>query len=133
MQKRFTRSFESLGDIYDFTENLLESENIEDSVRFPVHLAMEELFTNMVKYCPENDNEILLDIAANDGNVSVAITDYDVDPFDVTEPRDIDTETPLDGRIPGGLGLHLVQQMVDRLEYDYHDRQSTVRFTKESG
>jgi anti-sigma regulatory factor (Ser/Thr protein kinase) len=40
---------------------------------------------------------------------------------------------PLDGRVPGGLGLHLVQRMVDSLEYEYHDRQSTVRFTKESG
>lgn len=133
MQKKFTRSFDALSEIYEFTENVLTSGNIGDAVRFPVHLAMEELFTNMVKYCPDNDNEILLDVAANDGSVTVAITDYDVDPFDVTAPRGVDVDTPLDGRIPGGLGLHLVQQMVDRLEYDYHDRQSTVRFTKESG
>jgi len=133
MQKTFTRSFDSLSDIYNFTEEILSSGNVEDAVRFPVHLAMEELFTNMVKYCPDNDNQILLDVAANEGNVSVAITDFDVDPFDVTAPRDVDTETPLGRRIPGGLGLHLVQQMVDSLEYDYHDRQSTVKFTKESG
>ena len=61
------------------------------------------------------------------------MTDFDVDPFDVTVPRNIDTELPLDDRVPGGLGLHLVQQMVDNLEYEYHDRQSTIRFTKESG
>ncbi len=133
MNKKFTRSYDSLEEIFEFTEQFFTSREVAPSLRFPVHFVMEELFTNMVKYCPENDNEILLDIAANDGNVSVAITDYDVDPFDVTEPRDIDTETPLGGRIPGGLGLHLVQQMVDSLEYDYHDRQSTVRFTKESG
>jgi serine/threonine-protein kinase RsbW len=133
MQKTFTRSFDSLSDIYDFTEEILSSGDVEDAVRFPVHLAMEELFTNMVKYCPGNDNEILLEVAAVDGNVRVAITDHDVDPFDVTTPRNVDTETPLDGRVPGGLGLHLVQQMVDSLEYDYHDRQSTVIFTKESG
>jgi anti-sigma regulatory factor (Ser/Thr protein kinase) len=133
MQKKFTRSLDSLDAIYDFIEDALASGDVEDAVRFPVHLAMEELFTNMVKYCPDNNNEILLDVAANDGNVSVAITDFDVDPFDVTARRDVDTDSPLEGRIPGGLGLHLVQQMVDRLEYDYHDRQSTVRFTKESG
>jgi len=133
MQKTFARSFDSLSDIYNFTEEILSSGDVEDAVRFPVHLAMEELFTNMVKYCPDNDNEILLEVAAIDGNVRVAITDHDVDPFDVTAPRNVDTEIPLDGRVPGGLGLHLVQQMVDSLEYDYHDRQSTVKFTKESG
>ena len=133
MQKKFTRSFESLGNIYDFTEDILNSGEVEEAVRFPVHLALEELFTNMVKYCPNNANDILLDVAANDGSVSVAITDYDVDPFDVTAPRNVDTDTPIDGRVPGGLGLHLVQKMVDSLEYDYHERQSTVKFTKESG
>ncbi len=133
MQKKFTRSFESLGNIYDFTEDILNSGEVEDAVRFPVHFALEELFTNMVKYCPDNANDILLDVAANDGSVSVAITDYDVDPFDVTAPRNVDTDTPIDDRVPGGLGLHLVQKMVDSLEYDYHERQSTVKFTKESG
>jgi serine/threonine-protein kinase RsbW/sigma-B regulation protein RsbU (phosphoserine phosphatase) len=133
MQMTFTRSFDSLRAIYDFTEDVLAASEIEDEVRFPVHLAMEELFTNMVKYCPDNDNEILVDVTASEGSVSVAITDYDVDPFDVTAPRDVDPETPLGRRVPGGLGLHLVQQMVSSLEYDYHDRQSTVRFTKRSG
>ena len=88
---------------------------------------------NMVKYYPDNDNDILLDVAAADGKVSVTMTDYDVDAFDVSAPRNVDTDLPLDGRVPGGLGLHLVQKMVDNLEYEHHDRQSTVRFTKESG
>jgi serine/threonine-protein kinase RsbW len=133
MKKRFPRSFDALGEIYEFTESVLAAASVEDAVRFPVHLAMEELYTNMVKYCPGNDNEILLDVEARDGAVTVALTDFDVDEFDVTAARDVDTEMPLDGRVPGGLGLHLVQQMVDNLEYEYCDRQSTVRFTKESG
>jgi serine/threonine-protein kinase RsbW len=133
MQKMFPRSFDALGDVYVFTEQVMAQAGIGDAVRFPVHLAMEELFTNMVKYCPDNGNEILLDVTAADGGVAVVLTDFDVEEFDVTKDRDVDTSMPLDGRVPGGLGLHLVQRMVDNLEYEYHDRQSTVRFTKESG
>ena len=133
MQKKFTRSFDALADVYEFAEGILAAGDVEDSVRFPIHLALEELYVNMVKYYPDNDNDILLDISATDGKVSVMMTDYDVDAFDVTAPRNVDTDLPLDGRVPGGLGLHLVQQMVDNLEYEHHDRQSTVRFTKESG
>ena len=133
MQKKFTRSLDALSDIYEFAEQILASGNVEDTVRFPVHLALEELYVNMVEYYPDNDSEILLDVRTSGGKVNVTMTDYDVDPFDVSAPRNVDTDLPLEGRVPGGLGLHLVQQMVDNLEYEYHDRQSTVRFTKESG
>lgn len=133
MKKSFPRSIDALGDIYAFTEAIMVEADVRDTVRFPVHLAMEELFTNMVKYCPDNSNEILLEVTAAEGGVAVAMVDFDVDEFDVTAERDVDTTMPLDGRVPGGLGLHLVQRMVDSLEYEYHDRQSTVRFTKESG
>ena len=133
MRQTFPRSIDALGDIYAFAENIMDENGIADAVRYPVHLAMEELFTNMVKYCPDNDNDIQLEVAATASGVAVTIVDFDVDEFDVTAQRKVDTTMPLDGRVPGGLGLHLVQQMVDSLEYEFHDRQSTVRFTKESG
>ena len=48
MQKKFNRSYDSLEQIFEFTEDILSTENVEQSVRFPVHFVMEELFTNMV-------------------------------------------------------------------------------------
>ena len=133
MQKKFARTIDALGDIYRFAEDVFASGDVQDSVRMPVHLALEELYVNMVEYYPDNDNDILLDVSASDGRVTVAMTDFDVDPFDVTVPRNVDTDLPLEERVPGGLGLHLVQRMVDNLEYEYRDRQSTIKFTKESG
>jgi len=133
VQKKFARNIDALVDIYQFAEDVFATGDVQDEVRFPVHLALEELYVNMVEYYPDNDNDILLEVAATDGKVTVTMTDFDVDPFDVTLPRNIDTDLPLGERVPGGLGLHLVQQMVDNLEYQYRDRQSTIRFTKESG
>jgi anti-sigma regulatory factor (Ser/Thr protein kinase) len=94
---------------------------------------MEELFTNMVKYNPNNSNDILLDVSTDDESITVSLTDYDVDAFDVTATRDVNVSAPLEHRKPGGLGLHLIQKMVDTLKYEYSDRQSTVTFTKGSG
>ena len=91
---------------------------------------MEELFTNMVKYNPGNSNDILLDVATKDEGVVVRLTDFDVDDFDVTTKRSVDVDATLQEREPGGLGLHLIHHMVDTLEYDYADRQSTVTFSK---
>ncbi len=130
MQKKFIRSYDSLGKIFEFTELFFEKESIEASVRYPVHFVMEELFTNMVKYNPGNSSDILLTVGRMNGGITVSMTDYDVDAFDVTANRRVDTEAPLDKRKVGGLGLHLIQKMVDSLEYDYADRQSTITFTK---
>jgi anti-sigma regulatory factor (Ser/Thr protein kinase) len=130
MRKKFLRSYDSLEAIYEFTEQVLVAADVAPSARYPVHFAMEELFTNMVKYNPDNSNDILLDVETSADGVIVRMTDYDVDAFDVTQPRSVDVDAPLDERTPGGLGLHLIQKMVDSLKYEYTDRQSTVTFTK---
>lgn len=133
MQKKFVRSYDSLKPIYDFTETVLESKHVAEPVRYPVHFALEELFTNMVKYNPGNSNDIQVDVDAMDGVVRVTITDYDVDVFDVTKRREVDTKSPLEERPVGGLGLHLIRHMVDSLDYHYENRQSRITFTKGTG
>lgn len=133
MYRNFARNFDSLTAIYEFAEEILAANDVGEAVRFPVHLAMEELFTNMVKYNPATDDEIGVDVDVDGDTVKVTLTESDVDEFDVTQPRDINTSAPLDERAPGGLGLYLLQYMVDELEYDYQDRQSRVVFTKGSG
>ena len=133
MQKKFNRSYESLEQIFEFTEQILATEHVEQSVRFPVHFVMEELFTNMVKYNPGNSNDILLNVDASNDHVTVSMTDFDVAEFDVTVDREVDTESPLEERPIGGLGLHLIKKMVDTLEYDYDNKQSTIKFTKGPG
>lgn len=130
MQKKFHRSYESLEEIYEFSESIFCEQDVQASVRFPVHFVMEELFTNMVKYNPANKNDVLLDVNTVNGGVTVTMTDYDVDGFDVRNNPEVDINAPLDARTPGGLGLHLIHKMVDSLDYEYHDRESTVTFTK---
>ncbi len=133
MHKDFARNFDSLSAIYEFAENIFAARDVEQAIRFPVHLALEELFTNMVKYNPDTDSEIGVDIAVNGGGVTVTLTEDDVDEFDVTRPRKVSLGAPLENRTPGGLGLHLLQNIVDTLQYEYHDRRSSVVFTKRSG
>ncbi|MGI9233671.1 MAG: ATP-binding protein [Woeseiaceae bacterium] len=133
MHRDFARDFDSLTALYQFAEDILAANEIAEAVRFPVHLALEELFTNMVKYNPDTAGDIAVDVVVDKGAVTVTLTEDDVDEFDVSRPRDVDTSASLADRTPGGLGLYLLQNLVDKLEYDYRDRRSSVVFTKESG
>ena len=71
-------------------------------------------------------------MAVGPGGVEVALTDYDVEPFDVAQAPAVDVDLPIEQRRPGGLGLHLLRRMLDRIDYDYSpdDRVSRITFRK---
>jgi anti-sigma regulatory factor (Ser/Thr protein kinase) len=127
----FRRSIDALDEIVAFTGAFFASEGIDAASKPAVDFAVEELFTNMVKYGASRE-PIRIDLAPIAGGVEVALTDYDVEPFDVTSSPDVDVGAPIEKRAIGGLGLHLIRRMVDSIEYDYskEQRRSRVVFRK---
>ena len=132
-ESSFTRDVERLSEIYQFAEDVMSANDIDDSVRFPIHLALEELFVNLVTYNPGAQQDIRIDVEIVSQGVTVTITDHDAEDFDVTRDPGVDTSASLRERKPGGLGLHLIRHMVDSLEYDHRDGRSRIRFSKEAG
>ena len=130
--RTFRRSFDSLQEIFRFTADFFDRQQIDTGLLPTVDLTLEELFTNMVKYSPTGDAEVRIDMAAVAGGVEVTLTDYDVERFDVTQAPDVDTSLPIEQRRPGGLGLHLIRRLVDALGYEYskENRQSRITFRK---
>lgn len=130
--RAFGRSFASLDAIVAFTAEFFSRAGIDAGLRPTVDLALEELFTNMVKYGAESGADVGIAMTAIPGGVEVTLTDRDAPPFDVTRAPDVDVTLPIDRRNPGGLGLHLVRRMLDSIEYDYaeNSRQSRITFRK---
>ena len=131
MQKKFNRSYDSLEQIFEFTESIFTTEEVEQSLRFPVHFVMEELFTNMVKYNTGGGGEISIAITRKDDGLLVELVDYDVDPFDPDGAKGAGIEEPLEERQIGGLGLRLVKSVVERITYEYKHRQMRVSVFKQ--
>lgn len=135
IRKSFTRSFDAIPDIFEFTADVFARQRIDPRLLPVVDLTVEELFTNMVKYSTTSNAAVLLEMSGVEGGVEVAMTDYDVEPFDVTRTPDVDVTLPLAQRAPGGLGLHLIRRLVDCIDYEYstESRQSRIRFRKTLG
>jgi len=128
----FARSFAALPALVRFTDDFFARHGVDPALRYPVDFALEELFTNVVKY-GDGAPQVDVDIATRQGAVEVVLTDYDVGRFDVTAAPDAQVGAPIEARRPGGLGLHLVRRMVDRVDYEYSDaeRRSRIRFRKD--
>ena len=128
MKKEYRRSFDEIQTIVEDTERFFAEENIDPSLRLKVDLSLEELFVNMVTYDTETRRNILIEMTPIENGIEISLTDFDVDPFDPTHPRDVDVDAPINERTPGGLGLFLVLKMADSINYRYHDRTSTITF-----
>jgi len=130
--RMFNRSFDSIQDIFAFTSGFIAGQRLDPGLLPTVDLALEELFTNMVKYSRMSDAAVRIDMTRVENGVEVTLTDYDVEPFDVTRSPDADIALPIEQRKAGGLGLHLIRRLVDSIEYDYskETRQSRITFRK---
>ncbi|MCZ6765593.1 MAG: ATP-binding protein [bacterium] len=130
MEQTFTRNIDALDQIFAFTGRFVEDERLNENVAYSIDLAVEELFTNMVKYNTGTSKNIAILIDREKDEVVLQLMDFDVEPFDPTSPEDIDTDLPLEARKPGGLGLHLVKSVVDKITYEYKDRTMKVTVSK---
>jgi phosphoserine phosphatase len=131
-QQQFVRSFGSLREIVAFTDEAFDTQALDVELRSTVDFAIEELFTNMVKY-NASAPPVTIALRGIPYGVEVTLLDPDAQPFDVTRSPAVDTSLPIEDRTPGRLGLQLVRRLVDALEYDYDAsrRESRVTFRKE--
>lgn len=129
VERVFDREQSTLGDVFELLDAFVASERLPPETAFPLTMAVEELYTNMVKY-NAGGGDILIRCAADDRHAEITMVDSGAAPFDITRDRGVDVEASLEERTPGGLGLHLVQRMMDELHYDHHDGSNHIRIVK---
>jgi serine/threonine-protein kinase RsbW len=133
MEKKFQRDLRSLEKIFDFIDDFIAKQRIDHTVKDAVYLAVDELFTNMIRYHPKNKNDISLTLEKEKNKLIIRLIDREVEPFDITELEDPDLKGSLQERRPGGLGIYLTKNVVDAVQYEYRNRTSIITLTKHLG
>ncbi len=81
-------------------------------------LAIDEVVSNCVKYGYDDSAEHLIGIEIElDADSLVLAVEDDGHPFNPLEFPEPDTSLPVEERPIGGLGIHLLRKMADRIEY----------------
>ena len=99
---------------------------------FQIHLAFDELFTNIVSYGYEDEgtHRIFVEISVAEDSVRIDLTD-DGQPFNpLTETKDPDIDAELSERRIGGMGVHFVKTLMDEVTYNYVDNKNHIQFVK---
>jgi anti-sigma regulatory factor (Ser/Thr protein kinase) len=93
----------------------------EDLMSF--HLALEEAVTNVIHhgYLDGKPHEFKVDLSAAPGGRVTAVVTDDAPAFDPVARPPVDTSLPLEERAIGGLGVHLIINLMDSVRYERRD------------
>jgi len=84
----------------------------------------------MVRHNVGEGEFISIAIDISDERIRLCFTDHDVEPFDPNEIPKVDVTRSAEERQPGGLGMHLVRSIVDRVSYEYNNGEMKVSIVK---
>lgn len=130
MERHFKRDIDELSVIVPFLEEAVARYSLDAGASFALNMAVEELYTNMVKYNGNGADDILVSVERDGDWMTINLVDFDSEPFDLGMSGDVDVSASLHERKPGGLGIHLVKRFMDEVMYQYKDRKTTIRLVK---
>jgi serine/threonine-protein kinase RsbW len=119
-----------LPQVLDFVEESAEDAGVDPDFRFDLQLAAEEACTNVIEHAYGGQGgEIEVCFETNESDVIITIRDHgqSFDPAQVPGP---DLKLPLDQRVIGGLGLHLMQQLMDDVQFTFAEDRNTLVMVK---
>ena len=87
-------------------------------IRSTINIVFDELLNNVITYAfaESEHHQIQVSIRLHDDRLIAEISD-DGKPFDPFATPEPDTDEALDARLPGGLGIHLVRNVMNKVAY----------------
>lgn len=109
----------------------LQAHDVPPAAGAMAQLGLEELVTNCIKYGYDDGREhvIRVSVTISDTHLALRVVD-DGHPFNPIEALAPDLSQPLEKRTVGGLGLHLLRTMSDRMDYERRDGFNHVTLEK---
>ncbi len=121
-------SMDDIGKLKPFIAQVTAQAGIGDREAKRLRLAVEEAVANIINH--GQATAITLQAAIDEQGITLTIDD-DGQPFDPTAESPTDLSVPADERPPGGLGIMLIHQMADALDYQRIDGHNVLKIIKD--
>ena len=115
----------------EFMKKVMERLNVEKSLSRQLRLAVEEAVVNVIDYAYPigQEGEIEVRMMSDGKTLKTIITDSGV-AFDPTAKEKADTTLSAEDRQIGGLGILLVRELMDSVNYERINKQNILTLTK---
>ena len=117
-----------------FIEELSEELALTPELTFNLNLVLEEAVSNVILYAYGEEKQKKITLLANmsDNNLIFVLTDSGQE-FDPTKVPDADVTLSAEEREIGGLGIFLIRQIMNTIEYQRIDGKNVLIMGKQLG
>jgi anti-sigma regulatory factor (Ser/Thr protein kinase) len=118
--------------LIDWVEEGCRADGVGTDLIFKMKLALEEAVMNVISHAFTGwpmPHKITVKLDISEGTIAAEIIDNGR-PFDPTAAPGPNLSLPLDQRHPGGLGIHLMRSMTDRIRYQRSESNNILRMEK---
>ena len=116
---RLHNRLSELDHLAEAVEAFGQAHGLSPKLIYQIGLVLDELLTNTISYGYADEDEHAIDVRmVQEGNRLRFVLTDDAAPFDPLSVRSPDLASPADERRIGGLGVHLVRTIMDRVAYE---------------
>ena len=114
-----TNDIKEVTKLIAFVEDVCETVQMDETTTMQMKIAIEEAVVNVINYAYPVGmrGDVTIEAASNDVRLKFTIIDSGK-PFDPTVHAAVDTKLSAKDRRIGGLGIHIVRQMMDSMNYE---------------
>lgn len=122
---------ENLSMVLDTVENFIEG-LCNSEIKNEILISVDELFINVAHYAYEGEEgevSIVMELLEEKKRLRIIISDQGI-PFNPLEKEDPDIDLSLEERKIGGLGIFMVKDYMDHLEYKFENKSNMLIMEK---
>lgn len=124
-KKKVKANRDNLLDLLDFIEESLDLLNCANELKFKLLIASEEILVNIIDYAyPDHEGDLEIQLLNENSFIQMSFIDqgHPYNPLmNTNDPRNLN----LEDRVPGGLGIIMVKEFMDQVDYHY-EAQSNI-------
>ena len=128
-----TNNVQEVPRLVEHVDAACEAAGFDMSTTMQMNLAIEEAVVNVIDYAypAGTQGDVCIEMTAGDKGLVVTISDSGT-PFDPTTRGEVDTTLSVEERSIGGLGIMLIRQYMDKVEYRRENNRNILTLTKNS-
>jgi anti-sigma regulatory factor (Ser/Thr protein kinase) len=134
MRIEISNKLEELANVIAALEEFSESAALNIGIATAAELALDELLNNIISYgyLDSDSHVITVEISVVNQTLQLVISDDGI-PFNPFEQQTPDLESSIEERELGGVGIHLVKNVMDECSYQRLKERNVVTLVKKLG